>query len=86
MKKKKELPEKFDEGFLICDAFKTNWTIGKSIGQGGFGSIYSVKKDKSNADADDAQYVIKIEPKNNGTLFCENHFYTNAAKESYSKC
>jgi hypothetical protein len=34
---------------------------------------------------DDAQFVVKIEPKDNGPLFCETHFYINCAKEDYCK-
>jgi hypothetical protein len=34
------MPEKFDEGFVLTDIFKTNWTLGKPIGQGGFGLVY----------------------------------------------
>jgi hypothetical protein len=34
------MPEKFDEGFVLKDGFKANWTLGKPIGQGGFGLIY----------------------------------------------
>lgn len=32
-----------------------------------------------------ADYVVKIEPKDNGPLFCETHFYVNCAKEDESK-
>ena len=35
-----QIPEKFDEGFVLKDGFKANWTLGKPIGQGGFGLIY----------------------------------------------
>ena len=34
------MPEKFEEGFVLTDIFKTNWTLGKPIGQGGFGLVY----------------------------------------------
>jgi len=72
------LAEKFDPGFVIKDNFKNIWTLGTPIGQGGFGLIYSASKGTSN---DDTEYVIKIEPKDNGPLFCECHFYGNCAKE-----
>ena len=36
-----QMPEKFDEGTHLKDVFKTIWTLGKPIGQGGFGLIYS---------------------------------------------
>lgn len=35
-----QMPEKFSSGFLLKDIFKNNWTLGKPIGQGGFGLIY----------------------------------------------
>lgn len=35
-------------------------------------------------NSDDAPYVVKIEPKGNGPLFCETHFYGNCAKEEDS--
>ena len=34
---------------------------------------------------EDADYVVKIEPKDNGPLFCETHFYINCTKEEDSK-
>ena len=34
------MPEKFTEGFTINDVYKKPWTLGKPIGQGGFGLIY----------------------------------------------
>lgn len=34
---------------------------------------------------EEALYVVKIEPKDNGPLFCETHFYANTAKEEDSK-
>lgn len=30
-------------------------------------------------------YVVKIEPKENGPLFCETHFYSNCAKKDDRK-
>lgn len=35
-----QMPEKFTSGFVLKDIFKNNWTLGKPIGQGGFGLIY----------------------------------------------
>ncbi len=34
------MPEKFEDGFSLKDIFKTTWTLGRPIGQGGFGLIY----------------------------------------------
>ena len=44
-----QMPEKFDEGFILKDIFKTSWTLGKPIGQGGFGLIYLCKYNKYRA-------------------------------------
>ncbi len=30
---------------------------------------------------DEAKFVVKIEPKENGPLFCESHFYANCCKQ-----
>jgi vaccinia related kinase len=97
------MPERFDESFVLKDIFKTTWTLGKPIGQGGFGLIYLgiylvlamvislhlynlylyfIKAYKGETKGKgEADYVIKIEPKDNGPLFCETHFYVNCAKE-----
>jgi vaccinia related kinase len=78
-----QMPEKFEEGTNLKDIFKGHWTLGKPIGQGGFGLIYLANRGENNKvkHADDAHYVVKIEPKDNGPLFCETHFYINCAKE-----
>lgn len=77
-----QMPEKFIEGFVVTDIYKKPWTLGKPIGQGGFGLIYLANRGESQMKrADDAEYVVKIEPKDNGPLFCETHFYINCAKE-----
>lgn len=79
------MPEKFIEGFVVTDIYKKPWTLGKPIGQGGFGLIYLANRGESQMKrADDAEYVVKIEPKDNGPLFCETHFYINCAKEDDS--
>lgn len=81
-----QMPEKFDDGFSLKDIFKTNWTLGKPIGQGGFGLIYLANKgDAKVKNPDSAEYVVKIEPKDNGPLFCETHFYINCAKDDEIK-
>lgn len=35
-----QMPERFDEGTNLKDILKGHWTLGKPIGQGGFGLIY----------------------------------------------
>ena len=102
-----QMPEKFAEGHVLKDIYKTNWMLGKPIGQGGFGLIYLGKSSLVQLNAvtrwpsrdffpfsapahkgevkGNADYVVKIEPKDNGPLFCETHFYINCAKEDESK-
>lgn len=38
--KKKDLPKPLPEGFILKANDKTEWRLGKIIGQGGFGLIY----------------------------------------------
>ena len=35
-----QIPEQFNEGYILKDCFKATWTLIKPIGQGGFGLIY----------------------------------------------
>ncbi|EDV29115.1 uncharacterized protein TRIADDRAFT_19437, partial [Trichoplax adhaerens] len=68
--------ELMPEGLELTDLHKTKWNLGKQIGIGGFGRIYSASKacDRK-LNGTDGQYVIKIEPKSNGPLFVEIHTY-----------
>ena len=43
--------------------------------------LASQGKNELEKSEDEAAYVIKIEPKENGPLFCEIHFYTNCSKK-----
>ena len=36
-------------------------------------------------NSDNAEFVVKIEPKENGSLYTEQHFYLNCCKEAKSK-
>jgi len=79
------MPEQFDAGTVLNDIYKKPWCLGKPIGQGGFGLIYTASRGESQPkDSDDAEFVVKIEPKSNGPLFSEIHFYTACAKEDES--
>ena len=40
MKKKHRRAEKIEEGLMVKDCFNQYWTLGKTLGQGGFGIIY----------------------------------------------
>jgi len=77
-----QMPEEFKAGFVLKDVYKKPWCLGKPIGQGGFGLIYIANKGESlQKQPENGEYVVKIEPKENGPLFCETHFYNNCAKE-----
>lgn len=69
----------FFSGEVVRNNTKDVWTVGKSIGVGGFGEIYlcSVGETKCN---DNATLAMKIEPHENGPLFVEMNFYLRTAK------
>ncbi|KAK0092917.1 hypothetical protein PV326_000324 [Microctonus aethiopoides] len=74
-----KLPEPIPQGEILTDLSKKQWIIGKSIGIGGFGEIYSAAPYTSKTPKD-YPAVIKIEPHGNGPLFVEMHFYMRNAK------
>ncbi|XP_051775580.1 serine/threonine-protein kinase VRK2 isoform X3 [Erpetoichthys calabaricus] len=78
--RKKALPRPLPEGWIVTDAEKRQWTLGKMIGQGGFGLIYLASRGTGKHDEDEAEFVIKVEYKENGPLFSELKFYQRAAK------
>ncbi|XP_044758663.1 serine/threonine-protein kinase VRK1 [Coccinella septempunctata] len=73
-----KLPDPIPKGEILVDIAKKKWKIGASIGQGGFGEIYSAQE----ADSKSASFpfVVKIEPHENGPLFVEINFYIRNAK------
>ncbi|KAK4473107.1 hypothetical protein MN116_004293 [Schistosoma mekongi] len=75
------LAQPLDAGTVILDAFKRKWITGSAIGQGGFGCIYTAKLDGEKS----FNYVVKIEPQENGPLFTEMHFYMRACSEDSIK-
>uniref|UniRef100_A0A915IPL0 non-specific serine/threonine protein kinase n=1 Tax=Romanomermis culicivorax TaxID=13658 RepID=A0A915IPL0_ROMCU len=60
-------------GEILCDFNKRNWVLGRSFASGGFGRIYMAKQleDKSNKQ----NFVVKMEPADNGPLFQETSMY-----------
>ncbi|XP_039594893.1 serine/threonine-protein kinase VRK2 isoform X1 [Polypterus senegalus] len=78
--RKKALPRPLPEGWIVTDAEKRQWRLGKMIGQGGFGLIYLASPGTGKHDEDEAEFVIKVEYKENGPLFSELKFYQRAAK------
>ncbi|XP_023328251.1 serine/threonine-protein kinase VRK1 isoform X2 [Eurytemora carolleeae] len=78
------MPDHLPPGTVLVDKNKKPWTLGKSIGVGGFGEIYLAVEGK-NAPTDNASHVVKIEPKENGPLFVEMHFYIQVGTADHVK-
>jgi len=70
------------KGEILVDTRKQPWRLGKTIGCGGFGEIYLASRLDENGVASGEDYVIKLEPHDNGPLFVEINFYLRAAKEA----
>ncbi|KAJ3613732.1 hypothetical protein NHX12_019978 [Muraenolepis orangiensis] len=77
---KRKLADKFPPGEVLTDNAKKSWKLGVPVGQGGFGLIYLAEEVSAKVVGDDARYVIKVEPSENGALFSELKFYMRAAK------
>ncbi|XP_074600279.1 serine/threonine-protein kinase VRK1-like [Brevipalpus obovatus] len=71
------LPDPLPPGEVLTDSIKTSWTLGESIGLGGFGEIYVAKSASSRSS--DYDYVVKVDH-HNGPLFNEMHFYHRVCK------
>jgi len=79
-----KMPEHLPPGTVVTDnQNKTPWYLGKSVGVGGFGEIYLAAEGK--LPDDNAKYVVKIEPSENGPLFVEMHFYMNVGRPEHVK-
>lgn len=77
---KRKLAEQFPPGEILTDSHKKGWKLGAPIGQGGFGLLYLANEETAQSVGPDAPYVIKVEPSENGPLFCELKFYQRAAR------
>jgi vaccinia related kinase len=75
-----KLPECILEGEILSDIRKNQWKLGKSIGTGGFGEVYLASDNINETLGSDAQYIAKVEPHENGTLFVEVNCYLRLAK------
>ncbi|XP_013069456.2 serine/threonine-protein kinase VRK1-like isoform X1 [Biomphalaria glabrata] len=77
-----KLPEQFPPGTVMQDVCKQEWCLGAVVGKGGFGLIYlASRKGGAGTKSEATDFVIKIEPKENGPLFCEMQFYQRVAKK-----
>jgi len=74
------LSDPLPQGLVLKDLHKKTWKIGRSIGLGGFGEIYSAALLDGNTLSEE-DYVVKVEPHSNGPLFVELHFYCRATKK-----
>ncbi|XP_034531357.1 serine/threonine-protein kinase VRK1 [Notolabrus celidotus] len=77
---KRKLAEEFPPGEVLTDTGKKSWKLGEPVGQGGFGLIYLAEENSAKPVGQDARYVVKVEPSDNGPLFSELKFYMRAAK------
>ncbi|XP_078262971.1 serine/threonine-protein kinase VRK1 isoform X2 [Rhinoraja longicauda] len=77
---KRKMAEELKPGEVMSDTGKKQWKIGKPIGKGGFGLLYLADENSTKAVGNNASYVIKVEPSDNGPLFSELKFYMRAAK------
>ncbi|GAB1861817.1 non-specific serine/threonine protein kinase [Camponotus japonicus] len=73
------MPDPISAGEILTDMSKGQWILGKSIGVGGFGEVYSAAPYSGKLPKDYSN-VIKIEPHGNGPLFVEMHFYMRNCK------
>ena len=56
----RKMPPPLPKGEVVIDAIeKRKWTVGSSIGKGGFGEIYTASKHGSSSGGN-AEFVIKI--------------------------
>lgn len=74
-----KMPDPISPGEVLTDLTKKQWILGKSVGTGGFGEVYSAAPYNGKTPKDYPN-VIKIEPHGNGPLFVEMHFYMRNAK------
>ncbi|XP_043930578.1 serine/threonine-protein kinase VRK1 [Protopterus annectens] len=77
---KRKLAEEFPPGEVLVDTAKKQWKLGTPIGKGGFGLLYLADENSSKPVSNNAPYVVKVEPSDNGPLFSELKFYMRAAK------
>lgn len=82
------LPAPFKQGTTLNDVHSKPWILDTVVGQGGFGVLYLARsgvvpppaENGNQGDSAPSTYVVKIEPHENGPLFCEMNFYLRAAR------
>uniref|UniRef100_A0A8D8SGC1 non-specific serine/threonine protein kinase n=1 Tax=Cacopsylla melanoneura TaxID=428564 RepID=A0A8D8SGC1_9HEMI len=76
-----KLPDPIKPGTVFTDSAKQLWKVGKSLGSGGFGEVYSAS-DNLNEKIDNYKYVMKVEY-STGPLFVEQNFYIRCSKAEH---
>lgn len=79
-----KLPDPIKPGAIFVDSAKKSWKVGKSLGSGGFGEVYSATDDVNDNKVDGYKYVMKVEY-STGPLFVEQNFYVRCAKPEHCK-
>lgn len=77
--------ENLKPGEILTDLTGRKWMIGKPIGVGGFGDIYSATDVINQEVKDDSPYVAKIECHSSGPLFVEINCYLRVGKLELSE-
>jgi hypothetical protein len=54
------LPDPLPSGLIVTDLCEARWKIGRSVGLGGFGEIYSAALWNGSQDETEENYVIKV--------------------------
>jgi vaccinia related kinase len=68
------------DGEIVLDSTKKKWKLGKLLGAGGFGEVYLASRNISEPVGSDTQYIVKLEPFDNGSLSTEINYYRRFAK------
>lgn len=76
---------KISPGEILTDLSGKQWKVGKVIGHGGFGEIFTCSDNLHGPVKNDAPYVVKIENHSNGPLFVEVNCFLRIAKSEMSK-
>ena len=58
------LPDPLPPGLILTDLRKGRWRIGRSVGLGGFGEIYSAALLNGFTDPDEENFVVKVVSQN----------------------
>jgi vaccinia related kinase len=74
------VPKSLLEGEILTDIAENRWKLGRSIGFRSLGEVYLAYDETDENVGSDAQYVVIVEPHENGRLFVEINRYLRMAK------